>query len=257
MELARYLMAAGVNSAQFAEVARISFYRAATDGARFRNNRLNQSAVAAITGLTRAQVRDYSQQDVPIPRERRDRVANVIRGWTTDPIFLTTNYTPKPLEFGKRNSSFNSLVRKYGGDVPARSILREMVRKGCVTLEASQVVLAPRARRTPGQVRLELLAQTLLGLLQEPNPQLQVQSPIQTLSGEILFPAASRKGRILLQKSASRSLRALLAELEAAGNAAALESPPNVRQRKRVTRTRVVLISEDLNTKGSKSKAGP
>ena len=246
-EFARYLVAAGVDNAHFAEIARIAYYRAATEGARFRNRRVNQSAVAAITGLTRTRVRDYSQEEPPTPRKSRDRVANVIRGWITDPAFLTVNYVPKPLSFGRKNSPFNALVRKYGGDVPARSILREMVRKNCVSIDASCVVLAPKARRTLGQSRLDSLAQALLELLREPRPQAQQGSPIQTLSGEIHFPAPSRKGRILLQRSTSRSLRTLMAELQAAGHAASVESPLNPRQKSRTTRTRVVLISEDLN----------
>jgi len=254
-EFARFLVAAGVNSSRFMEIVRFAYFRAASDGARFRNKRVNQSAIAAMTGLTRAQVRDYSQQDVPAARATRDRVTNIVEGWTRDPAFVTANYLPRRLEFGSRQAPFSTLVRKYGGDVPARSVLRELVRTNSVTVKGRVVALKPKVRDTVEQARLQGLAQSLLKLLQEPIQRYATLSPMRTLNGEILYPATSRKGRILLQRRSIKSMSALLADLQAAGSAAAMESPPRSEQKTWTTRTRIVLISEDLSLDQSRSKA--
>jgi hypothetical protein len=246
-EFARHLVAAGITSSRFADISRNAFYKAASVDARFRNKRLNQSAVAAMTGLTRVQVREFSQQERAAPRAKPSRVESVVKGWSLDPAFLTASFRPKRLSIGRRNANFSTLVRKYGGDVPARSVLRELVRAGCVTVRGRFVSLKPDVGRTPGQTRLEYLSQSLVGLLGESSHCSGSAHPFQALNREVLYSATSTKGRILIQQRSARSLDALMAELKAAGDAASIESPPKSARKGLVTRTRVVLLSEELN----------
>lgn len=251
-EFARYLVAAGMTNARFTEISRLAFYEAASVDARFGNRKLNQSAVAAMTGLTRPQVRGFSRgREIPAST-RMGRLDKIIEGWTADPVFTTSTYTPKRLSIGHRNATFNSLVRKYGGDVPARSVLREFVRTGCVTVHHDQVSLNPTAHRTLAQLRLRQLSQSLVELLKEPSKKSSQGSPLRVICKEVSHRAASAKGRILVQKRVAESLEAMTAELKAAGEAAAIELPPAPESADRVTRTRIVLISEELDLKGPK-----
>ncbi len=247
-EFARYLVAAGITSSRFVDIAQMAFYRAASHDARFRNKRLNQSAVAAMTGLSRVQVRGLSKREETTPRVKTDRIDKIIEGWVFDPVFITSNFAPKRLSVGNRNATFNALVRKYGGDVPARSVLRELVRTGCVTVKNRMVSLNAKARRTVGQTRLQYLSRSLAELLRESGKQSDSVRPLRAINGEVVYQATSAKGRILMQKRMARSLDALMADLKTAGAAASVESPPDTHQSEWLTRTRIVVISEELNS---------
>jgi hypothetical protein len=253
---ARYLVESGVTSSRFSRMMRIAFYRAASLDARFSNNRLNRSAVAVMTGLTRAQVRDLSKEKKTTTNTKSDRIENIIEGWATDPDFTTAGYLPKRLRFGRKGSNFNALVRKFGGDIPARSILREMVRTKCAKVEGSYVSLTSKARSTRGQSRLQHLCRSLTKLLGDSDRRHSSIYPLRVVNGEIKYPATSAKGRILMQRKSDKSIRALLEDLQAAGVAASLESPPSQGQKTWVTRTRVVLISEEIENGGVKSNSG-
>ena len=246
-EFARYLVAAGISSDRFAAIARRAFYNAASRDARFRNRRLNQSAVAAMTGLTRVQVRGLSKQESAEFDAGPDRLEKIIEGWASDPVFVTSNYSPRRLGIGHQSAGFNALVRKYGGDIPARSILRELVRVGCVTVEKKLATLHPRARRTLGQARLHSLSTSLAELIRESESCFDARRPLKTINGQVLYRTSSAKGRILMERRMARGLSALMTELQIAGNAASVESPPEVHQAGRVTRARIVLVSEEMD----------
>src|SRR5688572_27036192 len=77
-ELARYLVAAGVPFPRFAGISRFAFFTAASQSAKFGNDRLNQSAIAAMTGLTRVQVREFAKQLTPELPHTKDRLEDVI-----------------------------------------------------------------------------------------------------------------------------------------------------------------------------------
>jgi hypothetical protein len=226
---------------------RIAFCRAASLEARFHNKRINQSAVAAMTGLTRTQVRDFAKHERMLPKPRRDRIQNVIEGWATDPFFLTTAYLPRRLSIGRRDSTFASLVRKYGGDLPSRSIMRELVRMRIATVNGGCISLTRRALVTQGEARLRFLCHSLTLLIREPEQRSNPEFPLRTFNGEIMYPASSAKGRILMRKRSDKSLRAFLAELQEAGSALAVESPPASKNKGRRSRIRVVLINDELD----------
>jgi hypothetical protein len=247
-ELARYLLSAGISNSRFGEISRIAYFQAASLNARFGNNRVNKSAVAAMTGLTRSQVREFSRGGKSLGRirDKPDRIENVVNGWLRDPAYATSTYRPKKLEIGGGSSSFSMLVRRYGGDVPARSILRELVRTKQVKLEGRRVSLEPSASSTPARTRLRHLADSLASLLHDESGRSDLPNSFRAMGGEIETPATSAVGRILLDRRCSASLRSLLNELQAAGGAASVESPPSRQRRERAIRTRVLILSEEL-----------
>jgi hypothetical protein len=247
-ELARYLLSAGISSSRFAEICRIAYFQAATLSARFGNNRVNKSAIAAMTGLTRSQVREYSRNAASATKlkTKPDRIDNVIDGWLRDPAYSTASYRPKKLRIGGRKSSFSKLVRQYGGDVPARSMLRELVRTRLVKVEGTVAALQSTLGTTPAQMRLRHLACSLVSLLRDENSRSDLPSSFRVLGGEVETPTTSTVGRILLERRSATSLRSLLQELQAAGDAASVESPPSEKRRGRSIRTRILVVSEEL-----------
>lgn len=248
-EFARLLVAAGVTTARFSGIARLAFFRAASRAAKFSNDRLNQSAVAAMTGLTRRQVRQFAQQAGPIQTSRRDKVNALLEGWSTDATFTTAGHAPKRLRLSGRGTTFGALVLKYGGDIPARSVLRELERHGYVAIRGGFVSLKPEARRTRDEIRLRRTTQALAAFLREPlSP--KVTGTSRTLAAEVSFPGTSEKGRTLLNKRVGASLRAFLAGAQAAGVAASVDAPPGNAQRGRTTRMKILIKTEDFANEG-------
>jgi hypothetical protein len=240
---ARSLIAAGITIPRFDSLARLDYFMAASTHAKFGNERLNHSAVAAMTGLTRLQVRKFAKQAGPAQTTRRDRIDNVIDGWCSDATFTTPRNLPRRLPISGSGATFGSLVRKYGGDVPPRSMLRQLQRQGCVTVGSSYVSFKRGATQTRDELRLRRISRALTDLL---GSSADAKSPLRTLALEVSFPATSDRGRVLLQRRASEGLQVFLAGLQAAGMAASIESPPGRRQKGMVTRSRVVLVTEDV-----------
>lgn len=244
-ELAQYLVAAGIGSARFASIVRLAYFQAASAHGRFTNERLNQSAVAAMTGLTRMQVRSFARQSAPLPSETRERVDQVIEGWTTDSRFATAEHLPRKLRITGRGNTFGFLAKIYGADVPARSLLREMQRHGYVAVRDGNVSLRRKVHETCDEARVRRISQALAALLRDAANSAPCGT-VRTVTVETTYPATSEKGRHLLQRITSDRLREFLAGIEAAGVAAALEAPPGKKQKGKTTRTRIALITEDL-----------
>jgi hypothetical protein len=247
-EFAKYLVAAGITSPRFADITRLAFFKAASAKARFGNERLNQSAVAAMTGLTRVQVREFARQTKPELPRTRDRVDHIIEGWSADPAFSRHGAQPKVLRIDGKRGTFGSLVQKYGGDLPPRAVLRELQRHGHVTLRGGKVSLTRAARQTRDEHRLRRTSRLLEELIRATETMIEPQPQLRTFHLETKFPAASEKGRLVLQKRVAETLGALMSSIHAAGTSVAMDAPPARRQRSRTTRARVALIMEDFES---------
>lgn len=243
-EFARYLIDGGMTTGQFAELAKVGFFEAASAGAKFSNSRVNQSAVAALTGMGRAEVREMAKRVKASPVIRPSGLEALVEGWSKDVRFIGSDYTPRRLAVKGRGAAFAQLVRDYGGDVPPRSMLRALQRKGYVEVKSGYAVLQTSAIQARGRARLQQAVNALLALIRSPAS-VESLSPIRILTMEVSHPAASAKGRIVIQKRAERSLHALMNDISAAGTAASLESPPGVAYKGWVTRVRVAVVAED------------
>jgi hypothetical protein len=254
-QFARYLIAAGVPIKRFEAISRLGYYLAASEEAKFGNRRVNQSAVAAMTGLTRVQVRRFAKQRQPVPNEARDRIDSVLEGWTTDPAFLDLSSGPKPLRQTGSGVTFATLVKAYGGDVPARAILRELERHDLVSIDERVVSLkASAASKRAAEYRLRTIARALADLVGIESRANIVTSRVRAVQLEALYPTAGSKGRILLEKRASEGMKAFLKGFEAAAEAAAATSPPTRRRSYDRSKAKLVLIMEEPISKTGKRK---
>ncbi len=83
-----------------------------------------------ITGLNRKEVARI-QKLPPVEKtevdERYNRAARVLTGWLRDDEFRTKSGSPAVLPF-EGEKSFTELVKKYSGDMPARTVADELMR---------------------------------------------------------------------------------------------------------------------------------
>jgi len=245
---ARYLVAAGITNTHFASITRFAYFRAAAERAKFRNSRLNYSAIAAMTGLTRSQVREFAQVKGSGSSNRPSRIENIMRGWQEDPLFTTPSCKPRRLSMGGKDASFNRLVQKYGGDIPARSTLQEMLRNKLVTMNEGNVCLNQSGNPTRGQIQLQHLSALLTRLVRQPKATPAYIHSMHSMIREVSYPSSSSKGRLLLHRKSAEGLNAFLRELQAAGIIAAMEAPPRGRQKSWVTRIRVLMLTEERDS---------
>lgn len=149
----------GVTHDQLALVSRKAFVQSAAGVARLRNGRVNQSQVAASTGLTRAEVRKHLaalELGAAYPSASKSKIARVLQGWKTDKRFCSASGKPKPLQFSGRGSSFASLVRAYGRDVPPRAMAAELARQGRIETQKNVVTLRTTGKSSRDRNEAEL-----------------------------------------------------------------------------------------------------
>jgi hypothetical protein len=137
----RIFQMGGFGVGEFEVAARLAFVQAAAEQGRTKGGRTNVSRIAAMTGLTRKEVRQLLQifeaNSRLVPHSAsRQRTARVLEAWRTDPLYLDDRGRPRPLTIAGEEPSFRSLVRSYAGDVTPTSVLRELERTGAVRAAA-------------------------------------------------------------------------------------------------------------------------
>jgi hypothetical protein len=164
-ELALTLVPRGMTPKLFGELSRNAFVHAAARISQRANGRVNHSRVAALTGLSRADVkRILLNGDVisPIGRSEQMPIERVLHGWRIDRRFSDSRGNPKRLRVSGTSTSFAVLAKLYGGDVPHRAILDELRRIGAVRRKGKDVVLSTahvlRQRRRPASLSLVIPA---------------------------------------------------------------------------------------------------
>jgi hypothetical protein len=149
--LVRILLRHGIPFGAFADLAKRVYVELASTEFRIGRRKQSVSRIAVITGLTRKDVRrvvEWPAASAAEEAERYNRAARVVTGWTSDPRFQDEDGEPKAL---LPDPEFAQLVRCFSGDMPARSILDELLRVGAVERgEDGRMRLLARAYVPPG-----------------------------------------------------------------------------------------------------------
>ena len=131
----RILLRYGIGYREFLEVLKMAYVDIASSDFGIRGRPTNISRIAVMTGLTRKEVRRLRDE----LEGGRDRIsvkttplADVLHHWHAQEEFTNSSGQPLTIPFNGDVASFSSLVRKYGGDVPAGAMRTEMKRVGAV-----------------------------------------------------------------------------------------------------------------------------
>jgi hypothetical protein len=216
MPLVRLYLGAGLGAAEFNTAAKLAFMRVAGENTLY-GKRMNVSAVAAATGMTRREVRALAalvneSANVPTRKFTHQRTTRVIHGWQTDPMFLDEDGNPAVLPIRGTGATFSTLVLRYGGDVPPISVLNQLLRTEAVSRnKADMVRLRKQSTRMRGYnaesigdvaTRVRDLAMTLATNIEKSDrPTFAGFQELTKLSPDVaaLFLAAfSERGALLL-----------------------------------------------------------
>jgi hypothetical protein len=137
------LVASGYGFGGLTRLARQAFVDAAQDLEQAGGRRQSHARIAALTGLTRAEVSQLSRSGTKTrghdthPVNRAQRVS---LGWISDEKYCDSAGRPRILQFSGGRASFEKLVKIYSGDIPARAMLSEMMRLGMAREERDKSI---------------------------------------------------------------------------------------------------------------------
>ena len=135
--LARLVLRFGLSYQQFEELAKQAFVEVAEEEAfTLQGRKQTDSRIAVVTGLSRKEVKrlrsaEKYSENMATPAQY-NRAARVLNGWLRDRTYQDDNENPRVLPIEGDDLSFTRLVRAYGGDIPVRAVLDELVRVGAV-----------------------------------------------------------------------------------------------------------------------------
>ncbi len=95
----------------------------------------NASRVSILTGLTRREVkhqRDLLGGEAGPRQSKTSNATRLLSGWYQDPVFLGDDGLPRDLTREGEEGSFAALHDRYGGDIPAGAMLKELIKAGAV-----------------------------------------------------------------------------------------------------------------------------
>ncbi len=133
--IASLLLKCGLTWREFAEVSRGVFVTVAGTEYGLRGRPTNLSRVAILTGINRKEVARLRERETGAEAAGPGRTTDatrVLSGWHQDADFVDGQGQPRVLAETGAGASFEQLCRRYGGDVPASTMRKELKRVGAI-----------------------------------------------------------------------------------------------------------------------------
>ena len=150
--LVRVALRFGMPFKQFEALVKQAYVDIAMQEYTLPGRKQTDSRIAVITGLSRKEVRELSAQ----PEERKifsvvhyNRAALVLNAWLRDEAYLDGTGKPLALPFDGEGATFTELAKKYGGDIPVRAILDELLRSGAIVRNGQGALQVARQAYVP------------------------------------------------------------------------------------------------------------
>jgi hypothetical protein len=155
------LLRCGVTWREFAELAKTTYVEVATAQFGKRGRPTNVSRTAVLTGLARRDVRaqrDRLEHAPEAPSGYVTKASLALSTWHMEPAFLDRKGQPALLRPEGEGATFEALMRRCGaGDVPASTVLKELLSAGAVRQRADGKLQAVKRNYIPTVVDEELI----------------------------------------------------------------------------------------------------
>ncbi len=163
--LIRMMIKHGVMHREFVELSKEIYVEIASSDYGIRGRPTNVARTALLTGLDRKEVtriRTKLDQGTAAPKSahRQDRIARVLAGWHQDTDYLDNAGSPAVIPLEGPAPSFETLIKRYGGDIPAITILRELQRVKAARVEGEETVEVLRRNYRLDTAEPEAIART-------------------------------------------------------------------------------------------------
>ncbi len=158
--LASVLIPLEITPDRLAQIARASFVKASVSQARMRSSgRPHLARIAALTGLSRAEVKRLVSSNYAIGRQEPDnspRALRVLSAWRVSKRYSNAG-RPISLRVNGPFPSFETLCREFSGDIPYKVILTELERRASLKFRKERTwVSISKAKKTRTAQQREL-----------------------------------------------------------------------------------------------------
>jgi hypothetical protein len=131
------LLRNGVTHKELSLLCKQLYIKIATEEFGIRGRPTNLSRVAMMTGIDRkeaSRIKDNLKQDntAKTSEQHQDSLNRILSAWYQDKDFIDEQGQPKLITVDESEICFHLLVRRYGGDLPASAVLKELKRVGIV-----------------------------------------------------------------------------------------------------------------------------
>lgn len=140
----RFLLKNGIGYNEFSQICKLAFVEVASNDYGIRGRKTNMSRVAVMTGISRKEVkrlRATETKDTLVAMSRKRRPELILSIWQSDPDYCDSKGKPKRIRFDGSGTTFRDLVKRVGGDIPARAMLNELLRAGSIVQEGEKLRL--------------------------------------------------------------------------------------------------------------------
>ena len=214
--LTRVLLRNGVSYGVFAELARKIFVEVAFEDFTVAGRKQTISRVAALTGLTRKEVKRLTELDQAGDagtHQRFNRAIRVISGWTGDKRFTDARHRPRVLPMDGPDS-FAELVKDYSGDMPHMAMLSVLQEAGTVQRTNDNVKLIKRAYVPAGDPieKISILGADSAELISTIDHNLTSTGDDLRYQRKVSYPSVSSKAATNFKQLSARKSQALLEE---------------------------------------------
>ncbi len=133
--LTRILLRYGIPCGSLIDLIKRAYVETAQRDFALPGKKQTDSRISVLTGLTRKEVKQIRDDVAPLNTDsvaRYNRAARVISGWIQDRAYLDGWGSPMILPLEGEGATLTGLVHCYGGDIPVRAVLDELLRVGAV-----------------------------------------------------------------------------------------------------------------------------
>lgn len=169
--LVRILLHNGVPYGAFLDLLKPVYIEMAAEDIAKNDKKVTHSRISTITGIPRkevARVKELGEFEDIWAFERYNRAARVVTGWVRDERFLDRQGQPISLAYSSDSPCFIDLVTAFSGDVPARTILEELMEAGVVRKTVNDHIQLIKRVYIPSSVEAEklgILGRDVAGLI--------------------------------------------------------------------------------------------
>jgi hypothetical protein len=254
------LVPAGITVTQFCRLAQSAYMEAALSHAISSGKKVNQSAMAVMTGLPRSQIRDFLKGRTQSKREtdQPHGIERLIAGWCADDAFATAAGRPKKLTTMGERSEFARLVKKYGPDVSPKALLREMVRLKYAKVVGEKVMLASITPITRGATTLRAVNGALQSVVSIPKLDDAELMSFSLVCEPTSFAFKKPRGalRTILERRVEEAVGAFVRDVEGACNSIAVRDAGNGNSARMATKMTVLVFENSGPNDGEKGMTG-
>jgi len=150
--IAAMILKCGMTWKEFSDLSKSVFVESASRDYGIRGRPTNVSRVSLLTGISRKEVkrqRDLLKAEAPIGGRKTTDATRLLSGWHQDPDYIDASHKPLILQEKGLVPSFEALCSRYGGDVPASTLCKELIKTGSIERMADGQLRAVRSYYQP------------------------------------------------------------------------------------------------------------